>query len=477
MAIDSSKLTTYAAVAYNLLYNSKQTTYAALLTVQIDNSKQTTYAALYENQDQSSKLTTYAVMRAWTAETSSKLTTYAVLFGNPADNASKLTTYAVLEGWYDLLISSSKLTTYAVLQPKNIVLVPIVFGEPLTGGEPSNRAPLVSVEPLTGGEPNIRGSLVFSEPLTGGNPKVRLPLIFAEIIYAVPVEKPIVTALFPTLPGLAWSVHKKPNFNTRLSQHVSGREVRAAFWQYPRYDFELTYDWLPEKDGRTDLDTLMGFFMQRQGMFDEWLFKDVTDYLAAGAAQLPGDGVTVQFSVVRTLGGWQEPVGAVNQENMLSFPFGSVDVTSNAINVNAHGLVTGDGPFCVVPGGTIPGGLSTTQVYWAIRVDANNFKLANSKANALAGTAVDITTQGTLTNQLNRTIAIYHGGVLQSLSTFSLEQNNQIVYDVAPADDTVITADFQYYFICRFNDDMADFENFMDKLWQLQKCEFRSLIL
>jgi len=34
---------------------------------------------------------------------------------------------------------------------------------------------------------------------------------------------------FPALPGLAFSVHKKPSFSTRVASHVSGREVRCHF--------------------------------------------------------------------------------------------------------------------------------------------------------------------------------------------------------------------------------------------------------
>lgn len=50
--------------------------------------------------------------------------------------------------------------------------------------------------------------------------------------------------------------------------------------------------------------------------------------------------------------------------------------------------------------GTLPTGLSAATTYWAIVVDATHFKLATTLANALAGTAIDITTQsaGTTTS-------------------------------------------------------------------------------
>jgi hypothetical protein len=42
--------------------------------------------------------------------------------------------------------------------------------------------------------------------------------------------------------------------------------------------------------------------------------------------------------------------------------------------------------------GTLPGGLSAATTYWTIVTDANHFQLATSRANALAGTAIDLTT-------------------------------------------------------------------------------------
>ena len=62
----------------------------------------------------------------------------------------------------------------------------------------------------------------------------------------------------------------------------------------------------------------------------------------------------------------------------------------------AHGFVTGDGPVQVSnAGGALPAGLTAATDYWIIVIDANTFKLATSLANALAGTNLLITTDGT----------------------------------------------------------------------------------
>lgn len=72
--------------------------------------------------------------------------------------------------------------------------------------------------------------------------------------------------------------------------------------------------------------------------------------------------------------------------------FGDADVTvaSDQIEITSHGFYTG--MLCqLTTTGTLPAGLALTTDYYAIVVDANTIKLATTLANALSGTAVDIT--------------------------------------------------------------------------------------
>ena len=67
----------------------------------------------------------------------------------------------------------------------------------------------------------------------------------------------------------------------------------------------------------------------------------------------------------------------------------------NAVNIVAHGYTTGAiGQLTTT--GSLPTGLSTSQNYWIIVVDANHVMFASSLANALAGTAITITGGTTL---------------------------------------------------------------------------------
>lgn len=71
-----------------------------------------------------------------------------------------------------------------------------------------------------------------------------------------------------------------------------------------------------------------------------------------------------------------------------------VDITANTFTIPTHGLPSGlKGQLTTT--GTLPTGVTTTTDYFVIVVNANTIKLASSLANALAGTAIDISSQGT----------------------------------------------------------------------------------
>lgn len=78
----------------------------------------------------------------------------------------------------------------------------------------------------------------------------------------------------------------------------------------------------------------------------------------------------------------------------LTFVDADVTVGSDTIAEAAHGMLTGAGPFRLSTTGALPAATPSLAVdtnYWIIAADADHYKLAISKANALAGTAVDLT--------------------------------------------------------------------------------------
>ena len=72
--------------------------------------------------------------------------------------------------------------------------------------------------------------------------------------------------------------------------------------------------------------------------------------------------------------------------------------------------------------------------------------------------------------------AIDLNGITQDPTSYRVDSATGLVtFETAPNSGLSITADFTYYFRCRFTEDKYDFENFMFRLWQLKKLTFISV--
>src|SRR5262249_19296529 len=131
--------------------------------------------------------------------------------------------------------------------------------------------------------------------------------------------------VFPSLPGLAWSVTKTPTFQTRIQRAASGRELRALDYPYPLWQFTLVFDLLRDNPaaGYDELRTLMGFFMLCQGAFGTFLFLDPSDDRVTGQQIGTGNASTIVFQLQRSMGvtlpggGFLEPVAAPDVVNAI----------------------------------------------------------------------------------------------------------------------------------------------------------------
>lgn len=89
----------------------------------------------------------------------------------------------------------------------------------------------------------------------------------------------------------------------------------------------------------------------------------------------------------------------VNTPVAKTFPASDVNVATDTITVASHGFTTGLKTQVGNPG-TLPSGISAVTDYFVIVVTSSTFKLASSLVNALAGTAIDIMSQGSGTNTI-----------------------------------------------------------------------------
>lgn len=491
MSVDVSKYVTYVVSDAPGPLVSKFAAYAVVNAAGPLVSKATTYVVLQPSrQVRESKHATYVVVEPRDQTEVSKFAAYAVLLEPPVDpvDVSKFVTYVVSYPREE--IQTSKFLSYAVLYREPSVLVALCCVDTLHSGDGVNaRVPLIALDVLNTGnpDPNVLLPLILTDVLNGGTPQVRCPLIGIDILYLIKEFPVVVTPRFPRLNGgtplgersylrgLGWSTHKKPEFNTGRSTSAAGHEITTAYMQYPRWEFNLTYDILRDEDApETDLKTILGFFCQRQGSYDAFAFEDPSDFEAVDQAIATADGGTVQWPFLRTLGGFTEPVGQVNLDPLVTFGEAAVDPSANTVEIgDTSQYETGFGPVAFTTAGTLPDGLLTTRPYWVIVFSSTKIKLALSRADALAGTHVDILDDGTGTFTMSNSTAVYVEDTLIDLDDYQVI-GNQLIFDVAPDDEDEITASFHYYFVCRFLEDMQDYEQFVENMWSLNECNFKS---
>ncbi len=115
--------------------------------------------------------------------------------------------------------------------------------------------------------------------------------------------------IFPQLGGLDVTISKTPTFKTITQTSVSGKEKRIALQSSPRWTFKITYNYLSDTNSPTDdVQTLIGFFLARQGSFDDFLLLDNRNNAVLYQTFGIGDGSTTAFQLVRIFGTFVEPI-------------------------------------------------------------------------------------------------------------------------------------------------------------------------
>ena len=152
--------------------------------------------------------------------------------------------------------------------------------------------------------------------------------------------------IFPSsLKGLGIEVQRAPQWGTIVQENVSGKETRIGLMAYPRYEWEVHFNFLRSSTALLEMQTLFGFFNARQGMYDSFLFTDPDDYTIAGQTLGVGNGATRNFSLVRAFGSFVEPVLAPNTVSAVYKS--SVVAASSTYTVTNWGTTLSQGPGVV----------------------------------------------------------------------------------------------------------------------------------
>jgi hypothetical protein len=280
--------------------------------------------------------------------------------------------------------------------------------------------------------------------------------------------------IYPTVKGLAWTVLKTPASSTIVSKSTSGVTVRIAQMQNPIWTWELIYEYLYDNfvspnntmpySPATDLRELMGFFLARQGQFDDFLFNDPSDNWAgpqtwqARYTYFPGT------TIIDPAGHGQLTVRG--GESLATIP-----------TFNDSGGSVQDGSILWADQGAFSG--ATAQTLALVNDGAVSPTYYSPLQRNMGGLFLeDVTDLNTSVNPLR----VWANGTPQLIGTCGSSINCELhgpglaipgysytgMYLKWCAMPTApITAAFNFYFRVRFKTDDQDFEQFMQGLWTI----------
>lgn len=114
------------------------------------------------------------------------------------------------------------------------------------------------------------------------------------------------TTVLPSLPGLAWPVIRTSTWSTDKQTNISGKEVSVGKWSYPQYTWQVLFNILRIGlvNGSTwdEMQQLFGFYNERNGGTDSFLYIDDDDNVVINQQIAQTDGVTSAFQLCRSLG-------------------------------------------------------------------------------------------------------------------------------------------------------------------------------
>lgn len=179
--------------------------------------------------------------------------------------------------------------------------------------------------------------------------------------------------VFPAsqIPGIGFPGKRSPEWKPVKQDALSGKRVRTSLFTYPIYNYELPINFLRTAAAFLEWQTLVGFINQLQGPVGLFAFDDVTDDTVTAQGFGTGDGTTVNFQLIRSLGGFAEPVFLVN-----GVPTIYVNGTPTAATISATGVVT----FGVAPAPAAS--LTWTgNFYWPCRFDESVIEITKDFYN------------------------------------------------------------------------------------------------
>lgn len=138
---------------------------------------------------------------------------------------------------------------------------------------------------------------------------------------------------FPTSLYKGLPFKRSPTWNTLKHRAVSGRVTALQQWSAPIYKYEAVFEIL-RSNALAEWQTLMAFYNSVGGAAQVFKFIDDDDYVATDQEFGPATGLTDDYQLVRTLGGFVEPVYAPTITEI------TIDDVATADYTESGGLIT-----------------------------------------------------------------------------------------------------------------------------------------
>lgn len=298
-------------------------------------------------------------------------------------------------------------------------------------------------------------------------------------------------AIFPPFLGLSFDMEKEPIGGlTNIQTSVSGKENRLALWSLgsSRYNIKLIYEflWARQKYAASnqvalpsslispglvmanDYDALKGFFLARQGAFDDFLYSDPDEDPAVQSIFGIGDGTSTVFQLYKPAGGSPLTAGPVKEliQNVngtptqpagswaasTSYPSTTLILPSNDalfLQSGRRGALTSPGwPLWFRSGGGTSG---TVEPLW---VSASIVGQTIPGDGSVTWTCMGVP------------FVIYVNGTIQATSAYTLSSVGVVTFSSPPANNAVLAWTGDYYYRCRFEQDLLNFKEFMQNFYE-----------
>jgi hypothetical protein len=298
-------------------------------------------------------------------------------------------------------------------------------------------------------------------------------------------------AVFPRFLGQGFTISKEDRFSTIVNESTSGKETAVILWTQPRWDFELSYDFVRQRQDygnqigmvpvtaallsslgdyiSDDFKGLVGFHAAAYGRGLTWLYDDPTDNWINGQQIGIGNGSTTQFQVARQIGGFSEFIQNINGTPVNASPR-TTSLSLNALIIPTNVAIDTQGGRLATPWQTPgwPNYFKVTTAGTGGVTEPNYRVLAPFPGQTLQDGTALLTNMGT-------PFVLFVNGTPQATSSYSLSSTGLVTFNSAPANTAVITVTCGFYFQCRFQEDKLTLSELVNTFWQGRSVKFSSV--